>query len=202
MTAKIKLNAASGGGSFSLQAPSSSANNRVMTLPDTADGTILTTTNPRAGSILQVIQAVKTDTFSHLNEAFTDITGLSVAITPTSTSSKILIKYGGCMGSGSNRVGHIKLLRGSTDIFIGDQGATSSQARSSSSCMQSQTYSISAFGGEFLDSPSTTSATTYKLQIAAGDQDFQVHVGRSHDNSNEFSRSKTPSFITVMEVAA
>jgi hypothetical protein len=42
MTAKIKLNAASGGGSFSLQAPSSSANNRVITLPDIADGTLLT----------------------------------------------------------------------------------------------------------------------------------------------------------------
>jgi len=62
MTAKIKLNAASGGGSFSLQAPSSSANNRVMTLPDTADGTILTTTNPKTGNILQVAQAIKTDT--------------------------------------------------------------------------------------------------------------------------------------------
>ena len=43
MTAKIKLNAASGGGSFSLQAPSSSANNRVFTLPDVTDGTIATT---------------------------------------------------------------------------------------------------------------------------------------------------------------
>jgi len=43
MTAKIKLNAASGGGSFSLQAPSSSANNRVFTLPDLADGTIART---------------------------------------------------------------------------------------------------------------------------------------------------------------
>ena len=42
MTAKIKLNAASGGGSFSLQAPSSSANNRVISLPDIADGTLLT----------------------------------------------------------------------------------------------------------------------------------------------------------------
>ena len=42
MTAKIKLNAASGGGSFSLQAPSSSSNNRVITLPDIADGTLLT----------------------------------------------------------------------------------------------------------------------------------------------------------------
>ena len=45
MTAKIKLNAASGGGSFSLQAPSSSSNNRVMTLPDTADGTIAKTSD-------------------------------------------------------------------------------------------------------------------------------------------------------------
>ncbi len=42
MTAKIKLNAASGGGSFSLQAPSSSSNNRVIALPDIADGTLLT----------------------------------------------------------------------------------------------------------------------------------------------------------------
>tara|TARA_Y100000361_G_scaffold10779_1_gene8640 strand:+ start:108 stop:713 length:606 start_codon:yes stop_codon:yes gene_type:complete len=42
MTAKIKLNAASGGGSFSLQAPSSSANNRVFTLPDIADATMAT----------------------------------------------------------------------------------------------------------------------------------------------------------------
>ena len=42
MTAKIKLNAASGGGSFSLQAPSSSSNNRVISLPDIADGTLLT----------------------------------------------------------------------------------------------------------------------------------------------------------------
>jgi len=42
MTAKIKLNAASGGGSVSIQAPSSSSNNRVIALPDIADGTLLT----------------------------------------------------------------------------------------------------------------------------------------------------------------
>ena len=42
MTAKIKLNAASGGGSVSLQAPSSSSNNRVISLPDIADGTLVT----------------------------------------------------------------------------------------------------------------------------------------------------------------
>ena len=51
MTAKIKLNAASGGGSFSLQAPSSSSNNRVITLPDIADGTLLTSQSSISGTI-------------------------------------------------------------------------------------------------------------------------------------------------------
>ena len=45
MTAKIKLNTASGGGSISIQAPSSSSNNRVISLPDIADGTLLTTSS-------------------------------------------------------------------------------------------------------------------------------------------------------------
>ena len=153
------------------------------------------------GGIVQIKQAVKTDTFSMLNEAWTDVTGLSVSITPTSSSSKIYVTYGGQIGSGSNRVGHIRLLRGSTAIFIGDQGE-SNQARSSSTCVNPNTYFVNAFTGQYLDSPSTTSATTYKLQIAAGDQDYQVHVGKCHGNSNEFSRSRTPSFITVMEVSA
>ena len=153
------------------------------------------------GGIIQIKQAVKTDTFSMLNEAWTDVTGLSVSITPTSSSSKIYVTYGGQIGSGSNRVGHIRLLRGSTAIFIGDQGE-SNQARSSSTCVNPNTYFVNAFTGQYLDSPSTTSATTYKLQIAAGDQDYQVHVGKCHGNSNEFSRSRTPSFITVMEVSA
>ena len=93
MTAKIKLNAASGGGSFSLQAPSSSANNRVITLPDVADGTILTTTNPKAGNIIQVVSSVKTDTASaSINRASNWVGhGLSVSITPSSASNKILI---------------------------------------------------------------------------------------------------------------
>ena len=56
MTGKIKLNAASGGGSVSFQAPSSTGDDRVITLPTTADGTVLTTTNPNGqGSIIQVV---------------------------------------------------------------------------------------------------------------------------------------------------
>ena len=158
------------------------------------------------GGIIQVKQTVKTDTFSTLNETFTDVTGLSVSITPKFSTSKIMVSYSGCGGSGQNRVGHIRLARviggtTTTDIFIGDQSGAS-QAQASSSFVQTNTYYVSSFSGTFIDSPSTTSAVTYKLQLAAGDQDYQVHVGRSHDNNNEFSRSTTPSQITVMEISA
>ena len=158
------------------------------------------------GGIIQVKQTVKTDTFSTLNETFTDVTGLSVSITPKFSTSKIMVSYSGCGGSGTNRVGHIRLARviggtTTTDIFIGDQSGAS-QAQASSSFVQSNTYFVSSFSGTFIDSPSTTSAVTYKLQLAAGDQDYQVHFGRSHDNNNEFSRSTTPSQITVMEISA
>ena len=158
-----------------------------------------------SGGIIQVKQTVKTDTFSTLNETFTDVTGLSVSITPTRSDSKIMVSYSGCGGSGTNRVGHIRLARviggtTTTDIFIGDQSGAS-QAQASNSFVQTNTYFVSAFSGTFIDSPSTTSAVTYKLQLAAGDQDYQVHIGRSHDNNNEFSRSTTPSQITVMEIS-
>jgi len=69
MTAKIKLNAASGGGSFSLQAPSSSANNRVLTLPDLADGTIARTSDINFVKLqaLQSSSAVSDLTFENLD---------------------------------------------------------------------------------------------------------------------------------------
>tara|TARA_R100001086_G_scaffold150639_2_gene80097 strand:+ start:257 stop:910 length:654 start_codon:yes stop_codon:yes gene_type:complete len=69
MTAKIKLNAASGGGSFSLQAPSSSSNNRVLTLPDSADGTIAKTSDINYVKLqaLQSSDPVSSITFSSLD---------------------------------------------------------------------------------------------------------------------------------------
>ena len=91
MTAKIKLNAASGGGSFSLQAPSSSSNARVMTLPDTADGTILTTTNPRSGNIIQVVQGNVVDNEHQFTTTSFAASDLSATITQVFASSKILI---------------------------------------------------------------------------------------------------------------
>ena len=105
------------------------------------------------GGIIQVKQTVKTDTFSTLSETFTDVTGLSVSITPKFSTSKIMVSYSGCGGSGTNRVGHIRLARviggtTTTDIFIGDQSGAS-QAQASSSFVQTNTYYVSSFSGTY-----------------------------------------------------
>ena len=86
MTAKIKLNSASGGGSFSLQAPSSSANNRVFTLPDVADGTITTTATSS-----NIVQGTSTTQNDFTTTSFV-ASSLSATITPKAASSKILIQ--------------------------------------------------------------------------------------------------------------
>ena len=83
----IKLTADSGGGTFEIKAPSSSGNTRVLTLPDTHNLTL------GAGKILQVVSSVKTDTASASVSRSSDWVGhgLSVSITPSSASNKILI---------------------------------------------------------------------------------------------------------------
>jgi len=198
MTAKIKLNSASGGGSFSLQAPSSSSNNRVMTLPDTADGTILTTTNPKAGNIIQVVQTIKKDQFTTsqaVGSGYTDITGLSVSITPSTTSSKILLMFS-IYNSNNNAVNFFRILRDST--FIEQPSGTSISGANYNA------HGFAYFDHQFqnttvikiLDSPSTTSATTYKVQTACTSN--VVTINKFYNSTNYYGIST----VTAMEVAA
>ena len=204
MTAKIKLNAASGGGSFSLQAPSSSANTMVMTLPDTADGTILTTTNPKAGNIIQVVKNQKTDVFSSTTiNAWTDITGATVTITPSATSNKVYGIFSFAYGMDAfHSVMNFKIVRSST--VVSDVAAASGGAGT----FQSTTYGLRAMhdtngGGfqtlTFLDSPSSTSAITYQLQYYAV-QTATYYLNRGENDSTSYGRGA--STFTAMEVAA
>ena len=209
MTAKIKLNAASGGGSFSLQAPSSSANNRVMTLPDSADGTVLTTTNPKAGNIIQVKQTVKTSFFStSTTGSGVDVTGVSVSITPASSSNKILVSLSGEYGNSNNdSFAHLYLVRvldGSTDtgIAVGDARGSSTRATMNASLRSGGglTHNVSrSFGCHFLDSPNTTNAIEYKLRIFVIQGTPACIGGASSNDGSTYNSS--PTFITAMEVA-
>ena len=82
------------------------------------------------GSIVQVKQTVKTDTFSTTSQSAVDVTGLSVSITPTSTSNKILVTYD-VKASCENVQMAFFLLRDSTNIYRGDQ-VGSNRTRTSS----------------------------------------------------------------------
>ena len=209
MTAKIKLNAASGGGSFSLQAPSSSANNRVFTIPDLADGTIATTAT--AGKILQVVTTLKTDVFSTTSAGTQiDITGLSVSITPSSTSSKILVTSEVCghthNGSGGNL--QIKRTISGSSTAIGVADAASSRRLSSFS---GHLYTADGGGSDqrlescsakILDSPNTTSAITYQVTMTVRQNSVTYCVNRTEVDTDGDDTTRGVSNITVMEIAA
>ena len=207
MTAKIKLNAASGGGSFSLQAPSSSSNNRVITLPDIADGTLVTSqstldatklsgnlpalngsalTNLDAGKILQVKQTTKSNTFETTSSSYIDIPDLSVSITPASTSNKIL--FISSVNFGANQTGQHnfhQVVRDSTTI-----SATAQSIRSSDTAV------VQSYSSIILDSPSSTSALTYKIQVKPESGNA---VGVNRNIGNTLYGFST---ILCMEVAA
>ena len=154
-----------------------------------------------AGSVLQVVSTTKTDTFSTTSSSFTDITGLSVSITPTSATSKILVTYTGTVGTltGQYSVG-FQLVRGSTAIYLGD--ASSARTRASSwGFSESSVYWQTSFNGIFLDSPETTSATTYKLQMISP-YGVTSYLGRNQNDSDATGYSRVPATITVMEIAA
>jgi hypothetical protein len=168
-------------------------------------GKTVTLPSGTGGKILQVQTAVKSNTSSVTGYNWTD-TGLSVSITPTSTNSKVLVLAD--MNIGGTNVYDIKLrlLRNTTAIGLGD--AVGSRPRVT---RVTATYPPDSFGGYhqvptsiiYLDSPSTTSATTYKIQFAT--YDTQVgYLNRSADNAadadNEYQGTPA-SFITVMEVA-
>ena len=202
MSAKIKLNAASGGGSFSLQAPSSSSNNRVMTLPDTADGTILTTTNPKSKSVVQVLSETKTDTASTNSLSFVT-TGLEKAITITS-GNKVLILIEMYVGIKSGYSVAFQLYNGSSQVtaFQGNDNGGSIRGFAGDFTTP-YSYGQVSMSHCFLDSPSGTSQT-YKVYFRSGYSDTSeyVYLNRPHTNPTHPQTVAACSSITLMEVAA
>ena len=165
------------------------------------------TGTPNRGKILQVVQTVKSDTFAtSFGALWGDLPGLSVNITPRSTSSRILvlldIKF---IGDTDVSISRIKLVRNSTDIYIGDAAGSrtrSSGAQNYITSAGSGGFNVLASGGIYLDSPATTSATTYKVQ-GGGDNNATIFfLNRTEsDRDTTYADTRTASSITVMEVA-
>jgi len=157
----------------------------------------------RKGSVLQVVSATKTDTFSASSSTFTDVTGLSATITPSSTSSTIWVSVSANISGQLN--GHrifARLLRGATVI---NAGASAGSRRPAffggyvNSTNGTQKYGAESVATNFLDSPASTSATTYKVQVAA--TSGAVNVNRDGEDSDSANYARTPSTVTLWEVA-
>ncbi len=218
MTAKIKLNAASGGGSFSLQAPSSSSNNRVMTLPDTADGTLLTTTNPKSGNIIQVtsnnITSPSSVTFNLTAPTTTVITH---TITSTVANSKFLISA--LINGELDIADHIlawqlkRTIGGSaTLINVGDANGSNPRVTLMNTISHIDTEtdatpSSNAFPA-YLDSPSQSAGTAitygfFPIRTDGINTNMTYYYGRCAGGyqTDQLHREVTPNYVTIMEVA-
>ena len=168
-----------------------------LTLGSSGDTVTLTSGAKTSGfgKIGQVVSTTKTDEFSTSSTSVTDITGLSVSITPSSTSSKILILVDGNVSDNNTTyAGAMKLFRDSTEICKGTNGSANNigfdNVRRNSGSDESKKFSIN-----FLDSPSTTSSTTYKISIKLN-QSNTFYINRT-GSSNENSLVST---ITAMQI--
>ena len=158
----------------------------VITTDDIAASAITRAKMGYAGAILQVVNAAYSTQATNSTTTYSD-TGLTAAITPSSSSSKILVlvSQNGIYKSAGNATNAIslKLFRDATEIALAQDALYTSTA--------SQLY-IGTISFCYLDAPATTSSTTYKTQfaniIAASTVGVQVTNSTSH--------------ITLMEVAA
>jgi len=139
----------------------------------------------RAGNILQVVNATYSTQTSSSSSTFAD-TGLTATITPTSASSKILVlvNQAGCGKNTGNTGSNLRLLRGGTPLISFEaEGAYTGTATQNS---------VGSCSACYVDSPATTSATTYKTQFTSG-SNIAVTVVQA---------SGSTSTITLIEVAA
>jgi hypothetical protein len=153
--------------------------------------------------ILQIVQAVKADTFTTTSTSFTAVTGLSATITPSSATSKILVTTMvpiGVAGGGSlDRAGFLTVFRGATNLSNPTSSGSRSKAFHGQPNIESgRNAQIAAVS--FLDSPATTSATTYEVRVMAGISET-VFINRATNDTDAASQARMVSTITLTEVA-
>ena len=170
-----------------------------------ASAAIASTKLSGVGKVLQVVSTNKTDTFasSSIANTFVDVTGLSVSITPSSASNKILILATINHGVDGIRATALKLLRDSTAINIGTALGNRPAASTVGIGENYDTNRGEVSSINFLDSPNTTSAITYKIQVGILEATANVaRINTSGADGDATYIARSASTITVMEIAA
>ena len=170
--------------------------------------------NGGVGKILQVLSSTKTDAWSQTasTTAGTDITGtdqngsgsvFSVKITPSSTSNKILFTSSITIGMGGGTA-YVQgfMMRDSTVLLPSTAGSGNSINATFGLSSTGSAYYTENMNFTFLDSPSSTSELTYKVQLGKGDNSYSLYVNRPATLDNQIYNTCGSSTLTVMEIAA
>ena len=180
-----------------IQGPSSGANANKVLIPsghtlDVSGGTLV----PSAGAVVQVLSATKTDTASFTTGSWIDVNGLSVTITPTSASSKILVSCD--LFTGINNVNSMywRFAKNSAPIGVGNSGTILSSGGYYSD-VSNAVFSFSGTSGSFLDSPNTTSSVTYNIQVRTYDNTQTGYLNRRGQDTLVGAIST----LNIMEIA-
>ena len=158
------------------------------------------------GKILQVVQSTKTDHFTTGSNSYVDVTGTDQGgsgsvwcckITPAATSSKVLVILSLSMSSADS--GQILLKRDSTDIYKGTESVADSDRNCAGGLRQGATNTFNMVGFSYLDSPSSTSELTYKINVLADNSNASDFAINRREVGTEFSFASN---LQLMEIAA
>jgi len=173
-----------------------------MTVTINGNGTITPTSAIQpTGSILQIVQSVKTSVFRTSSTTWVDITDLTGTITPSSTSSKIMVTGNFILGTTNGGYFHFRILRGTTAIDIGAADGNKTQATYSSFANAYGSQYNFSYTPMYLDSPSTTSATTYKCQLKVPWSGYGAVINSTYSDTDSDFFSTYQSNFTLIEVA-
>ena len=193
----------SGGNSVIIAAPSSNpAADRTLTLPGNADGTILTTGNSTLGKVLQVVQTTKTDQQTIVvSDGLVDIGNFNVNITPSATSSKILIHF--TINVGGTDYLALNLVRGSTNIIQGNADG-SNRMRCSIAANQAEAFNPRPHSFSYLDSPSSTGTLNYKItaDLSNYSNSYTAFINRDKTYDDDNYTMLPASTLIAMEIGA
>jgi len=156
------------------------------------------------GKVLQVVTAIKlgtqtiTGSGDNSPETFTDVTDLSLSITPSSASNKILIlsSINGCGDNGSSA----SLFRGSTNLASPTSPSTRTPSLFGNFFVASTATAPVSYTITYLDSPSTTSATTYKIGAWTWST-TSLYINRGINDTDTGYIMRGVSTITALEIA-
>ena len=159
----------------------------------------LTSTGMPAGSIVQVLQTQKTDTFTSSNSTWVDITGLSQSITMTSASNKVLIQVNLSILNGTTTGSISALKRDSTFIGLAASGYGNRQNGLGAELYNPRSDVTRTTSYSVLDTPGTG---THTYQVVVDPNSYTVYVNRTESDGDSDDYSRGTSDIILMEIAA